>query len=117
MLGELQDTTTAAVVGNSSYNEMLARLTTADLEPAQPQPSAQPGTAREGAEAATAAAGSATRTAETTAVRTGLTLTITLTPAPMWSVQLYPCRNPHRYDTICRRVGNCPLHHCADPQS
>ena len=38
----LQDTTTAGVVGNSSYNEMLARLTTADMEPAQLQPSAQP---------------------------------------------------------------------------
>ncbi len=35
-----QDAGTAAVVGNSSYNELLARLTTADLTPAEPGPAA-----------------------------------------------------------------------------
>ena len=50
----LQDTSTAAVVGNSSYNELLARLTTADLAPTEsPQPAA--GAAADGVAEAAAA--------------------------------------------------------------
>jgi hypothetical protein len=85
LLVDLQDTTTAAVVGNSSYNEMLARLTTADLEPAQPQPSAQPVTA--GGVAGTADAESALPTAETTEVNSGQTPTMKLTLTLVWTVQ------------------------------
>ena len=36
----LQDSATAALIGGRSYNELLARLTTAEAPPALPPPSA-----------------------------------------------------------------------------